>query len=198
MIRSFASVAMLALLSGCAFTEDSVDIKYIPTTASAMADAKPIGLTVIDGRLSDRNRISAKENGYGMEMAPIRSKADITDVVKAALKTEFEERGFHIDGGGRAVSVTITRFYNQFSVGLVSGSAAGEVDLTVTVSDEAGKQLYSTTYGGASKNSVLMADGSNAAASIAAALKDASIKMFADPAFVAAITKTAPSGKPVS
>jgi uncharacterized lipoprotein YajG len=198
MIRSFAAVAMLALLSGCAFTEDSVDIKYIATTASVMADAKPVGLTVIDGRLSDRNRISAKENGYGMEMAPIRSKADITDVVKAALKTEFEERGFHVDGGGRAVSVTITRFYNQFSVGLVSGSAAGAVDLTVTVADAAGKQLYSTAYAGTSTSSILMADGSNAAASIAAALKDASTKTFADPAFVTAVTNDAPAGKPIS
>lgn len=198
MFRSLALLATIAVLGGCAFTEDTVDIKYVPTGATAIADAKPVGLTVVDGRTTDRARISAKMNGYGMEMAPIRSKIDVTDVVNAALKTEFEARGFHVESSGRAVTVTVNRFYNQFGTGFFSGTANGDVNLAVIVAGPGGAPLYTGTIDGTSKMNVQMADGSNAAESLANAIADAVKKLFADPAFVAAITKDVPAAKPVS
>lgn len=198
MIRSLAMMAMIAALSGCALTEDTVDIKYIPTNATAIPDAKPVGLTVVDGRTTDRNRISAKMNGYGMEMAAIRSKAEVTDIVNAALKTEFEARGFHVDTSGRAVTVTVNHFYNQFGTGFFSGSATGDVNLGVTVAGPAGASLYTGAIDGTSKMNIQMAGGSNAAESLANAIADAVKKLFADPAFVTAITQGSPASKPVS
>jgi len=198
MFRSLAMLATIAVLGGCAFTEDTVDIKYIPTQATAIADAKPVGLTIVDARTSDRGRISAKMNGYGMEMAAIRSKQDVTDIVNAALKTEFEARGFHVESSGRAVTVTIIRFYNQFGTGFFAGSATGNVNLMVTVAGPGGTSLYAGAIDGASKMSIQLANGSNAAESLANAIADAVKKLFADPAFVTAITKDIPATKPVS
>lgn len=198
MLRSLAAAAVALLLSGCATSEDVVDIKYIPNTASVVPAAKPVGLTVVDGRTSDRNRISAKMNGYGMEMAAIRAKQDVRDIVKDALKTEFEERGFHVESGDRAVTVTINRFYNQYETGLISGAAHGDVNLTVSVADAAGNAVYSKTYAGVVKNTVMMAGGSNAAESVAGALRDAANQMFADTTFVSAITTGQTIAKPIS
>jgi len=66
-VRVLALFALFALLSACAFTEDTPEIKYVPNSASPLAQAQPVGITVIDGRTADRNRISTKINGYGME-----------------------------------------------------------------------------------------------------------------------------------
>ena len=46
MIRSLAALAMFALLTGCALSEDVADVKYVPTKAAVLADAKPVSLTV--------------------------------------------------------------------------------------------------------------------------------------------------------
>ncbi len=198
MIRTLAMLAIAAMLGGCALSEDVADVKYLPTKAALVANAQPVGLTVVDARTSDRNRISAKMNGFGMEMAAIRSTREVPDIVRDALKAEFEERGFHIEAGGRAVTVSIDRFYNQFGVGAFSGSADGDVSLTVTVADAGGAKLYTQSYAGTSKSSILMANGSNAAEAVAAALNDAIGKMFADPGFIAVITGAAAATKPVS
>ncbi|MDE1148434.1 MAG: YajG family lipoprotein [Azospirillaceae bacterium] len=187
------ALAVVSLLGGCALSEDVATIKYAPTQAEAVAGAKPVGLTVVDGRTADRNRISAKINGFGTEMAAIRSDKDVPSVVKDALTAEFEERGFHVEAHGLAVTVTINQFYNQYGAGLMSGTANGDVNLTVAVADAGGASLFSQAYDGTVKNTIMMANGSNAAESLVGAMNDAVKKMFADPAFVATITgKKAP------
>lgn len=190
-------LALSALLAGCAFSEDTPEIKYAPSAASPIAQAQPVGITVIDGRIADRNRISTKINGYGMEAAAIRPANDIVDVVRQALKTEFEQRGFPVDAGGRIVRVTVSRFYNQFHIALFK-DAKGDVDLAVTVTDPNGSQLYSQHYAGRSSLTAVLANGSNAAESVATALRDAISKMFADPSFVASVTVLLPPTKPAS
>ncbi|MBB6254000.1 YajG family lipoprotein [Nitrospirillum iridis] len=188
MIRAFAALVAISMLAGCALSEDVATVKYVPTHAVAVADAKPVGLTVVDARTSDRNRISAKINGFGTEMAAIRSDKDVPSIVTDALKTELEARGFHVQAGGRPVTVSINQFYNQYGAGVFSGTATGDVNLTISVG---GGAAYSQTYAGTAKKTILMANGSNAAETVASALNDAVAKMFADPAFVATLT-----GKP--
>ncbi len=188
----------MGLLAGCATVEDTVDVRYVPTTASKMADAQPVTVTVTDGRTTDRTRISTKINGYGMEMAAIRANSDIASIVRAAAKQEFRNRGFDVDNGGRPVAITVLRFYNQYATGFFSGDAIGNVDLSVAVTDSAGAKLYDHTYNGEAKMSVQLANGSNAAESVANALRDAMAKMFADPDFLHALTESAPPSKPTS
>jgi uncharacterized lipoprotein YajG len=85
------------------------------------------------------------------------------------------------------VSITVDNFYSNYVNGTFPAVAAGDVKLAVTVADGA-RALYSNTYDGRSNGSVLIAAGNNAADSVAKALQDAIGQMFADPAFVSALT----------
>jgi uncharacterized lipoprotein YajG len=197
-MRILGLLLLVATLGGCATSEDVADIKYVPTTAAPVSNPQPVSVTSVDARSADRERISTKLNGFGMEMAAIRSTKDVPAVVSDALKTEFEERGFHVSSNGRPVTVTVNRFYNQYHTGAFSGTADGDVEIAITVTDSTGAKVYSQTYDGKSETSIMLANGSNAAASVAAALKDAVGKMFADPAFVTAITSAPTSSQPTS
>jgi len=94
--------------------------------------------------------------------------------------------------------VTVSRFYNQYHFALFAGSADGDVGLAVTVTAPSGRQLYSQHYAGQSSLWIELANGSNAAESVATALKDAIAKMFTDPGFITAVTTPLPTTKPVS
>ncbi|TWB35899.1 YajG family lipoprotein [Nitrospirillum pindoramense] len=188
MIRVFAGLVAISMLAGCALSEDVATVKYVPTKAEVVVDAKPVGLTVVDARTSDRNRISAKINGFGTEMAAIRSDKDVPAIVTDAFKTELEARGFHVQAGGRPITVSVNQFYNQYGAGVFSGTATADVNLTVAVGNGSGAPAFSQTYAGTAKKTILMANGSNAAETVASALNDALAKMFADPAFVATLT----------
>ncbi len=197
-MRGLILIAVVGMLAGCATVEDTVDIKYIPTTAVEVPNAEPVVLSVVDGRTTDRTRISTKLNGYGMEMAAIRSSREVSEIVREAAVKEFEERGFRVITSGLTVTLTVSRLYNQYSTGFFAGTADGEAELAVSVSDKSGAKLYDHTYKGISKMSVQLANGSNAAESVANALKDAITNMFGDPGFLGVLTKPAPGSAPTS
>jgi len=197
-MRNLVFLAMIALLAGCATREDTVSIAYAPTSAARIANAQPVALTVVDGRTADRSRISTKINGYGMEMAAIRSAQDVSEVVRQAALKEFGQRGFDIEASGLGVTLTINRFYNQYSTGFFAGNADGAANLTVTVTDKSGSKIYENSYSGVSKKAATLANGSAAAESVAIALNDAFHKMFGDDAFVAVLTKAKAGSAPSS
>ena len=94
-------VAMLAALSlsACALTVDEVDVAYKPQTqpvAIGGADNVKVKVTASDARASNRDRISVKKNGYGMEMAAIRSQVEVTDIVRDAISAELRQRGYQV------------------------------------------------------------------------------------------------------
>jgi uncharacterized lipoprotein len=190
--------AIVGALAGCATTEDTVQINYTPTSATRVANAQPVALTVVDGRTTDRSRISTKINGYGMEMAAIRSAQDVPEVVRQAAVKEFDQRGFAVEASGLGVTLTVNRLYNQYSTGLISGTAAGNADLAVAVIDKGGAKVFENSYSGVSKTNIALANGSNAADSVAIALNDAFHKMFGDEAFIASLTKGRTVSTPAS
>jgi uncharacterized lipoprotein len=198
MMRKILILMAVVMLAGCATEEDTVAITYAPTSAGRIANAQPVALTIVDGRTADRNRISTKINAYGMEMAAIRSSQDVSEVVRQAALKEFGQRGFDIEASGLSVTLTVTRFYNQYSTGFFAGDAAGTVDLTVAVADKAGGKIYANSYSGVSKLAATMANGSTAAQSVAIALNDAFHKMFGDDAFIAVLTKAKAGAAPSS
>lgn len=146
-----------------------------------MAQAGAVTLVVLDGRTGDRDRISTKINGYGMNMGAVRSTTSVPDVVREAFEAELKQRGFRLGSGGRVITLTINRFYHDFG----TSTAIGDVELAVTVANASGRKLFAGVYQGkdASPPIVFLADGSNAAEFVAAALADALSKMFADPEF---------------
>jgi len=186
--RLLTFLPVLILVSACAYSEDVADVPYTPINAAPMSGAVPLSLNVTDGRTSNRTRISVKVTGYDTGGAPIRSSRPIPDIVRDALTTEFRNRGFPLAANGRVVTVTIMTFYNSFGTSL-GFSSEGDVTLNVAVTNGS-VMAYQHIYTGESHTQamVLMANGSNAAASVSNALQNAIGQMFADAAFVSALT----------
>ena len=182
-MRVLAVAVLCGLLCGCAFSEVTVDVNYQPGTATPIANAGPIALAVADGRTEDRMRISTKMNGYGNEGGAVRSSRSVTDLVQDALSLEMKARGLDTTTSGTPVSVVVRRFYSQYH----TVEAIGDVVLDVSVQDKSGKPVFAQTYTGTSTIPVMLFNGSNAADSVAAALKDTIGKMFGDQHFVAAL-----------
>jgi len=190
MIRSLALLATIALLGGCALTEDTVDIKYIPTNSAVIADAKPVGLTVVDGRTTDRNRISAKMNGYGMEMASIISTNDVIAVVQKAIQTELSNRGFKLADGDITVLIELSKFYNEFKEGFWAGDAVADLTMSAQIKKSDGNIIYSKLVnGGGEKLKIQLASGANAKVALEGALANAMVRLFGDPLFVDGLLK---------
>lgn len=188
-MRMLAIVALAATLTACATTEEIVPIPYAPAEAAAVPGAESIQVTVVavDARTTNRQRVSTKINGYGMEMAPIRSKEEVADVVRDALSAELKKRGYGLGSGGPKVEAKVVTFYSKFGVGVFAGKSEANVDLTVSVTSAGGETLYTRELKGKADKSVQIASGKNAAATLSAALADDFKTLFADEAFTKAL-----------
>lgn len=193
--RLSAACAAALALAACATTEDVVSISHTPAAASAVAGASAVRVTVdgVDARTTNRGRIGTKVNGYGMEMAAIRSQQEVADIVEDALEAELKQRGFGIAGGGPTVTAAVETFYNDFDTGMLAGKAKGTVAMTVTVAS-GGATLYTRRVEGKGEKSVQMASGKNAGDTLRTALTQALGQLTADPAFTAALLGTATAG----
>ena len=131
------SVVLVALcLSACALTEDTVNIQYHPMTAISAVPGAPsvvIAVAVLDARTEHRDRVSVKKNGYGMEMAAIRSDRDVPQIVKESIETELKARGFRVGDSAAQAKVDLIAFYNDFKIGFFSGDAVAQVSFNVQV-----------------------------------------------------------------
>jgi uncharacterized lipoprotein len=182
--ETFIVIGFLTLGSGCALTQESVKLSYTPQIGVPKverADASMITVNVGDSRPT-RDRVSSKENAYGMKMAAIKSEEDVTSLLKRAIETELENRGFHLGAGKALVLVELGKLENDFKPGLFSGDAVAELFMSVKVQETAGQVLYTKFIEGKGINSgIQLASGSNAKIALDAALKDAVSKLFQDP-----------------
>lgn len=191
MKKVFAAIVMAVSLSACALTVDEVDLAYKPQTqpvAIGGADNVKVKVTAQDARASNRDRISVKKNGYGMEMAAIVAKQDVPKLVADAIEQDLKARGFRIENGQVFVLVDVNKFYNDFKTGFFAGQAAGEVMLNVQVMNAAGKLFYSRSYPGEHVvNDVMLMGGNNAKTAVEGALGNALAQMMGDQYFIQAV-----------
>ena len=191
-MNHFALLAALALLvSGCALTTDKIDVPYqqlgavSPVTGAAAAS---VSVTAQDGRSAHRDRVSTKKNGYGMEMAPIVATNDIPQTVAGAVEQTLRAEGYRIEPGHAALTVDVLDFYNDFKIGVFTGDAVADVELTVTVRDPANAIVFTRTYDGGGKEAdIMLANGSNARAALIKAFESCVNSMVSDQALHAAI-----------
>jgi len=186
----------LGYLSGCAVTTEQVTLSYQPQNniaAIAGADTIGVNVTVKDER-QDMSRVSRKKNGFGMEMASITTTEDVAVTVRKALEDELRQRGFLIGSSQAIVSVEteLTRFYNDFKLGIFAGDAVADLNMLVKVHDKDGKLLYSRQLmaQGLEKNIQLMT-GDNARLALNDALKNGMLELFGDEQFVSTLLMVA-------
>lgn len=184
LLRAIAVSAVAWLAAGCAVVEDKVPIDYVSqgSAPAALPGAEDVLVTLSarDGRTQLRDRVSTKKNGYGMEMARIISTNDVVDLVRTSVEREFKAQGFRVGPGGVAVAIELQNFYNNFQVGLVTGTALADVSFSLKVRDATGAQLYARDYSGSAKlDDVMLMTGDNAKAALQKALA-AAVKQVVD------------------
>lgn len=196
-------ILAMFLLSGCALTVDQIEIPYEGRpNLTVVPDANEVAVSVVgeDRRTVYKDRVGAKKNGYGMEMASIVATNDISKTFADAVKFELENLGFRIAEGGKRVKVDLIRFYNDFKMGVFAGDAVADGLIGITVSDEAGVTTFSRPYeGGKIEPNIQLATGSNARKALTGAMADIVGKIAQDKDFHAALLRREkPAGSPSS
>jgi uncharacterized lipoprotein len=200
-------MAVLVFGSGCALTEDHIEIAYASTTPRAVvkgAEGVNVEVRVVDGRgasADDRrpngeSKVSAKKNGYGMEMAAILATNDVPAVLKSAIASELSGRGFRIGAGSIVVSVELGRFWNDFKIGFLTGDASAELTMNVQVKRRDGSVAFIKLVTAQGENpGIGLASGDNAKVALDAALGSAVRKLVSDAGFISALLQA--NGVPV-
>ncbi len=184
----FALLCVAFLCSGCAFTTDTIDVPYqsiAPATPIADTSGITVTVTSTDGRTTNRDRVSTKKNGYGMNCAPILASNDIPTTVSDAFAQELNARGFKIGGNGVILKVEIVQFYNDFQPGLFSGNAVASVAFNTEILSPDGSIAFSKYYQGSGNNpNIQLAGGSEARVALIKAFQSAIASAVDDPDFI--------------
>ena len=194
--HSIATLAAAAFLCGCALTTERIEIQYKPPASVAEvpgASAVPINVQVSDQR-QDKSKVSAKKNGFGMEMAPILANEEPSITIRRAIEQELAARGFRLSPATGSVQVAcdLTRFYNDHKPGFFAGDAVAELNMLVIVRAKDGRQLFSRSLvaQGVEPNTQLMS-GNNAMLALNRALGNGMKILFEDQAFLASLSSSA-------
>lgn len=175
-------LATFVQLGGCALTPETIRLSYTPQACVEKldkADTAAISVQVIDSR-KIKDKVSVKKNGYGMEMAEIRSEEKVGDVLQRAIEVELSNRGFQARKGSTTVVAELRRFYSDFKVGFFSGEAVAELVMDVRIQRPDGKPHYTSHLEAEGiQEGVMLMGGDNAKAALDAVLKNAMIKLFA-------------------
>lgn len=115
-LTSAIAALVIASLGGCALTTEHVTIDFrsqgylqkIPG-----ADAVKVKVSVQDTRPVP-GKVSAKKNGYGMEMAPIVADNNVAETLAKGIEAELANRGFVLASDPVLVNVDLRKFYNDF------------------------------------------------------------------------------------
>jgi Uncharacterized lipoprotein len=178
-------------LTGCAFTKDYVGLNYAIRGGRdkvAGADAVKVEVRVADQREA-KDIVGRKINGWGSETAGIISTNDVVELVRGAIGTELEMRGFS-RGEGVVVSVELNKFYNRFITGFFAGDSIANLIMNVQVKGRDGAIVFSkNVVAEGLEANIQVAAGHNAKASLEQALAKGVTQLFDDAAFVPALLK---------
>lgn len=183
-MRLVATLFFALALSGCAIIEDNIAVNYVaPPNLSVVegASAVSVSLSGEDARVANKDRVSTKKNGYGMEMAAIRAKNDVVQLVKSAVEHELTSLGFKVGESNERITISLDTFYNDFKPGFWSGNAVAEVAFTLKAYKSDGRLIYSRSYKGVGmENGIMIYSGDNANAALQKALTNAMSTVIAD------------------
>ncbi|HEY3864331.1 MAG TPA: YajG family lipoprotein [Verrucomicrobiae bacterium] len=186
-------LALSALLSGCAFSTDKIDLSYNARGARekvAGAEGVKVQVTAIDKR-AIRDKVGRKINGFGAEHGAIESTTDVVELVRGAIETELSLRGFP-KGDSALVTCDVNEFWNRFKTGFWSGDSIASINLTVQVKNREGKVLFSkNVVAEGLEPNIQVAAGHNAQPALEQGLSKAIENLFQEPDFIPSLFKAA-------
>ena len=193
MLRYITLIAIASIFTGCALTEDKIDIPYQGRgniTVVQGADKINVEVKNEDKRTVFKDRVGAKKNGYGMEMAKIIPSNDVAKTFSDAVLFELENLGFKNGAGGKVVKVELIRFYNDFKMGFFAGDAVADGLINIVVTNEKNEVIFSKSYeGGGIYPNIQLALGENAREALIKAMTDIVGKVAQDKDLHAALLK---------
>ena len=193
MFRYLALLAVVSVFTGCAVTEDKIDIPYqgrANITVVQGADKVNVEVKNEDKRTVFKDRVGAKKNGYGMEMAKIVPTNDVAKTFSDAVMFELENLGFKNGAGGKTVKVELVRFYNDFKMGFFAGDAVADGLVNIVVTNNKNEVIFTRSYeGGAVYPNIQLALGENAREALIKAMTDIVGKVAQDKELHAALLK---------
>ena len=150
-----SSLLFSIFVSGCAFTDAKLDVKYNETVATAgpLSSIEPVKIQV--QKLQDNrpflNKIGDKKNGIGMNCAEIATTSPVSDVIRDGIVVMLKKNG-HIVTDNEVdivVSGVIERFWFESQMNLLTMEFMGTADLNLEFKDAlTGKILLSKRYSG--------------------------------------------------
>lgn len=193
MLRYITLIVIASIFTGCALTEDRIDIPYqgrANITVVQGADKINVEVKNEDKRTVFKDRVGAKKNGYGMEMAKIVPSNDVAKTFSDAVLFELENLGFKNGAGGKVVKVELIRFYNDFKMGFFAGDAVADGLINVVVTNAKNEVVFSRSYeGGGIYPNIQLALGENAREALIKAMTDIIGKVAQDKELHAALLK---------
>ncbi|KJS35217.1 MAG: hypothetical protein VR70_16275 [Rhodospirillaceae bacterium BRH_c57] len=191
LLRVAVGVGLAVLMSACALTEDRVDLVYQSADTAAPvsgAESVTVKVAVEDVRPANRDKVSVKKNGYGMEMAAIRANQDVPTLVRQAVEQELRGRGFTIGDGPVFAVIEVARFYADYKTGFWSSDNVSDIQLNVQVRDTSGHMYYGKGISGiGTTEGVMIMDGGPVKKSLETGLAVALRNLMQDPFFVQAL-----------
>lgn len=193
MLRYITLILIAFLFTGCALTEDKIDIPYqgrANITVVEGADKVNVEVKNEDKRTVFKDRVGAKKNGYGMEMAKIVPSNDVAKTFSDAVLFELENLGFKNGTGGKIVKVELIRFYNDFKMGFFAGDAVADGLVNIVVTNGKNEVIFSKSYeGGGVYPNIQLALGENAREALIKAMTDIVGKVAQDKDLHSALLK---------
>ena len=193
MLRYITLILIAFLFTGCALTEDKIDIPYQGRgniTVVQGADKINVEVKNEDKRTVFKDRVGAKKNGYGMEMAKITPNNDVAKTFSDAVLFELENLGFKNGTGGKVVKVELIRFYNDFKMGFFAGDAVADGLINIVVTNGKNEVICTKSYeGGGIYPNIQLALGENAREALIKAMTDIVGKVAQDKDLHSALLK---------
>ena len=193
MLRYITLILIALLFTGCALTEDKIDIPYqgrANITVVEGADKVNVEVKNEDKRTVFKDRVGAKKNGYGMEMGKITPNNDVAKTFSDAVLFELENLGFKNGAGGKVVKVELIRFYNDFKMGFFAGDAVADGLINIIVTNGKNEDIFTKSYeGGGVYPNIQLALGENAREALIKAMTDIIGKVAQDKDLHSALLK---------
>ena len=153
LLRAIAALSVALLLGACALAPETIDINYGSRAAAGPSQegaGSLVELRAIDGRVSHRDRVGTKKNGYGVELARITASRPPLELVRNSIQQELTARGFTVGPGGTVLTIELLDFYSDFKPAFMipMADSAAEVSFSLQVGPPGGASAYSKIYRG--------------------------------------------------
>lgn len=195
-LKTAATIAALgaaALLSGCAFVPESVNLHYKAPTGQGVVVPTTLNqqevVTVDVKSLRKHHDVGGRVNAYDMHIAGIGVSGGVSHSVNDALCAALKDKGFTMGPNGKAlVYVDVLSFHGEGHAGFFTGNYRGHTAMRVAVKTLNGKTLYSKTFVTKVRYGGYVLSGSGGTPKVLNALLNQEInKIVDDPEFLHAL-----------